>query len=213
MNNYVASLKKSLDDYAQSVTKENAWIKKALDMYQPEYAAKEVDAAKANIRTATAKARQSVESIMQAELEKNRSWGTLKGENVDTGDLALLQGGFNLSGRDLDALVQKHRNNATMLNAIESYMTKRRENQSREDYVVDALSVPAVPTLANREKAIRNFARKAVGLIDAIDEKPDSITQYKDTENLTDATSMDMLLAGFGSPGLSNKQDSYVLGE
>jgi hypothetical protein len=213
MNPYVASLKKALDDYAQSVTKENAWIKKALDIYQPEYAAKEVDASKANIRTATAKARQTVESIMQAELEKNSSWGTLKGENVDAGDLALLQGGFNLSGRDLDALVQKHRNNATMLNAIESYMTKRQENQSREDFVMDALSVPAVPTLANREKAIRNFARKATGLIDAIDEKPDSITQYKDTENLTDATSMDMLLAGFGSPGLSNKQDSYVLGE
>lgn len=213
MNNYVASLKKTLDDYAQSVTKENAWIKKALDMYQPEYAAKEVDAAKANIRTATAKARQSVESIMQAELEKNRSWGTLKGENVDTGDLALLQGGFNLSGRDLDALVQKHRNNATMLNAIESYMTKRRENQSREDYVMDALSVPAVPTLENREKAIQNYARRAASLIDAVEDKPDSITQYKDTENLTDATSMDMLLAGFGSPGLSNKQDSYVLGE
>ena len=78
---------------------------------------------------------------------------------------------------------------------------------------MDALSVPAVPTLANREKAIRNFARKAADLIDVIDGKPDSITQYKDTENLTDATSMDMLLAGFGSPGLSNKQDSYVLGE
>lgn len=213
MNPYIASLKKALDDYAQSVTEENARIKTARDTYRPEYAEKEVDASRANIHAATAKARQSVNSIMQAELEKNSSWGTLKGENVNAGDLALLQGGFNLSGRDLDALVQKHRNNATMLNAIEGYMAKRRQNQNREDFVMDALSVPAVPTLENREKAIRNFARRAESLIDAIEEKPDRITRYKDTENLTDATSTDMLLAGFGSPGLSNKQDYYVLGE
>ena len=209
---YLETIKTILDSYANKVRTNVDFMNQARKTYQPEIADKEVATALRNIFTDSMAAQQAVDDAAAKEAEAVKSWGVLYGSDINTNDLALLTDQFELTGQDLTNLVERYRNNSAMLRAIETYYKKRQAGQTRAAIIEEQMYLPQIPTVENKLTAVRHFAEAAKSLIKQIEAAPDSLTKFTDSKAYQDASSMDMLIAGFGEPGLSNRKDLFVLG-
>ena len=209
----IQRLQTVLAAYSDNVRKVNQRIEHDRNTYLPDVFKEREAEALNDLHRLAREARQEIETVKNTEIDNVNEWARMNGAKIDSGDLALLNGAFDLSGKDIDALVAKHKDNATMLNAIGKYY-EQRQSQGAKDGTLslsDAISIPAIPTAKNKTDAIIRFARHAENLVAGIENNPSSVSSYKDKDGLSDATSTDMLVAGFGTAGMSDKKDFYVL--
>ncbi|MBO7676317.1 MAG: hypothetical protein J6S49_02215 [Erysipelotrichaceae bacterium] len=209
---YLETIKAILNSYADKVRKNVDFMNQARRTYQPAIADKEVAAALQNIYNDSRAAQQEVDTAAAKETEAVKAWSVLYGSDINNNDLALLSDQFDLTGEDLANLVNRYRNNSAMLRAIETYYRKRQAGQTREAILTDQMYLPQIPTAENKIIAVNHFAEAAKSLIKQIEAAPDSLTKFTDREAYKEASSMDMLVAGFGEPGISNRKDLFVLG-
>ena len=209
---YLETLKQILDSYADKVRKNVDFMDRARRTYQPEIADKKVAAAIANIHNDSSAAYRDIDSAAGKEIEAVKAWGILKGSEIEGKDLELLTDMFDLTGEDLLELVNRYRNNATMLRAIDTYYKRRQAGLTRDEILTEQVYLPQIPTVDNKILAVNHFAEAAKALVRQIEAAPDSLTKFTDREAYKDASSMDMLIHGFGAPGISNQKDLFVLG-
>lgn len=213
MNNYIRTLKNILDRYADEVRGFVSKRKEARATYLPEVADKEVKRLDDDIAQASVSAEEKIRAARDQAIDAARAWGVLRGSDINNGDLALLQGGFELSASDISEMVERYRQNATMLRAIATYYEKRQGGQTRDEIILDGLQVPEIPTVDNKIQSIENFARSAAMIVRTVRADPEALTSFKDKEKMSDASSMDLLVSGFGLPEMSSRKDLYVLGD
>lgn len=207
----IQRLQKVIQAYSDNVRDVNQRIETARKTYLPDVFKQHEAAARDDLHRLAREARTEIETVKDSEIENVNEWARMNGAKIDSGDLALLNGAFDLSGKDIDALVTKHKDNATMLNAIGKYYEQRQSQGAKDGTLSDAISIPAIPTAKNKTDAIIRFSRAAANLVTGIENNPGSVSRYKDKDGLSDATSTDMLVAGFGTAGMSDKKDFYVL--
>ena len=213
MNNYIRTLKNILDRYADEVRGFVSKRKEARATYLPEVADKEVKRLDDDIAQASVSAEEKIRAARDQAIDAARAWGVLRGSDINNGDLALLQGGFELSASDISEMVERYRQNATMLRAIATYYEKRQGGPTRDEIILDGLQVPEIPTVDNKIQSIENFARSAAMIVRTVRADPEALTSFKDKEKMSDASSMDLLVSGFGLPEMSSRKDLYVLGD
>lgn len=79
-------------------------------------------------------------------------WNTADGSKIDTGDLKLLQADFHFDPAQFQALCDKHRDNATMLQLLAEYSEKHRDWNLTADRPIGAQA---------RKDAFDRFCRDA----------------------------------------------------
>lgn len=122
-----------------------------------EYAAEEISKLHLQMNLAATYCRDQIDAIHKEAQTAARKWAALDGKEVNTADLSLLKGDFEISVVDLNALVLKYWNNGTMINAIEKYAKKHH-------------AAVYVPNLDDKLQAYKIMAQSAHKLIDSIAE-------------------------------------------
>ena len=120
-NTYVDSMKKTVASFYEEMQKAKATIAKNNETYLPNIAEPENEKVRDDLRRKEMAAEREIEEIAQKALESVDRWNTLSGKEIDDADLKLLQGAFKLTHSDLEALIEKHRDNGTMIRAIGDY--------------------------------------------------------------------------------------------
>ena len=128
----------------------------AQEQYKDDIAASETAKLQDQLKQAEATAQEQIASILQQAVSAAKQWAMPDGTKIDTADLELLRGGFNLSVEDLNALLIKHQHNGVMVNAIAKYA---KENGIAPDYI---------PNVEDKVSAYEAFASGANNMISNI---------------------------------------------
>lgn len=149
MSNYVSRMK----DVTVSFNRTALEIRNKMDYnnqhFNADYAGEENARLQAEMNRAADQARGQIDSIHNEAAAAARKWAEPSGENIDTADLNLLKGDFDLSAEDLHMLLVKHQWNSVMVNAIAKYA---KEHDIPLDYV---------PNLEDKLYAYKSFAGSA----------------------------------------------------
>lgn len=78
------------------------------------------------LQQAATSARNQIAVILDEATTAAKKWAELDGRKVDTADLELLRGDFNLDDEALHRLLVKHQTNGVMVNAIAKYAKEHR---------------------------------------------------------------------------------------
>lgn len=154
---YIEKLKSILDRFAEEVRKQVAIMDQAQKTLQPQIAEVEVRKSRESLKGIASKSAADIRTEKGAAIQEIQKWGVLRGDQVNSGDMELLSGHFNLTGKDLADLVDRHRNNATMLRAISDYYEHRKGEVDRETLTNDSLFLPAIPTVESKIQAVERF--------------------------------------------------------
>lgn len=126
-SSYIIRLKAAVKKYfeeLEAIENEKAEIIKKKEMYSKTYLdtkEKEFQAREIVIKDMTLDKVKSLNEEFHNAVDK---WAEPKGENLDTEDLKLLQGYLTLSEKEVQALGEKHKDNAIMLRALKEYAAK-----------------------------------------------------------------------------------------
>ena len=177
MNKHLKDMKNSVTKFYNAMQKAKADIAKNNDTYLPEIAKEENEKIESDLRALGRAAEAEIDTIGQEALADVERWKALSGKEIDDEDLKLLSGAFNLTNEDIDSLVQKHKDNGTMIRAIGDY--------------ADAHNiVTMIPTPEAKIKAYSIAAGDAKNMITNIE---DALTRTPDASGF----SIDALVNGF----------------
>lgn len=98
--------------------------------------------------------------IAEFKVELSRRY-VAKGDEIDTGDMALLNSGYQLKAADLAAMFDRHEGNHTMLRAITEYCESKNIEIGRE-YIGEKAKAAAADSL--RQYAVSAFQRPDYGM-------------------------------------------------
>ena len=110
----------------------------------------------ANLNKAADSARDQIDAIHEDARKAVQKWAEPAGAEIDTADLKLLDGSFQLSAEDLHNLLVKHQNSGTMVNAIAKYA---REHDLTPSYI---------PNVEDKLYVYKSFAESAHSVIGRI---------------------------------------------
>lgn len=156
--------------------------------YKDDIAAGEIEKLRAQLKQAEIAAREQIEAILQEAIAAAKKWAAPDGSKINTADLELLRGDFNLSVEDIHGLLVKHQQNGVMVNAIAKYA---KEHGIIPDYI---------PNVEDKVSAYKTFANGAINMISNI------------CGNLGYATDSDTLVL-WGQPGnMSQRLELAIFG-
>ena len=121
MSTYVGKMKDVLvafNNTALDIRKKKQAVQ---EQYKDDIAASEIAKLQNQLKQAEATAREQIADIQQQAVAAAKQWAMPDGTKIDTADLELLRGDFNLSVEDLNSLLIKHQGNGVMVNAIAKY--------------------------------------------------------------------------------------------
>lgn len=121
MSTYVGKMKDVLVSYNNTALDIHQKMQNAHDQYKADIAAEEENRLREQLKQAAQGARDQIEAILQQAITAAKKWASPDGAKIDTAELELLRGGFNLSTEDLQGLLVKHQSNGVMINAIAKY--------------------------------------------------------------------------------------------
>lgn len=108
------------------------------------------------LQQAATRARDQIAVILQEATDAAKKWAELDGRKVDTADLELLRGDFNLDDEALHRLLVKHQANGVMVNAIAKYAKEHR------------IPLGNIPTVEGKIQAYNTMADGALKVIGSI---------------------------------------------
>lgn len=124
---YIARLKAAIKKYFEEIDlieSERIELDKEKKDYSQSYLdskAKDFQAREIVIKDMTL---EKVQALKEEFFQAVDAWETPRGEMLDTEDLKLLQGYLTLSEKEVQALGEKHKDNAIMLRALKEYAVK-----------------------------------------------------------------------------------------
>ncbi|MCI7636425.1 MAG: hypothetical protein MSS53_02175 [Oscillibacter sp.] len=162
MDKYIQRMKKALEDF-------NVVAKDCVAQYE---LAKQTDVENgtsfhvemANERLiplheeAARKARAEIAAAYNEAVSEVSRWGCLDGSKIDANDLALLEGGYPLTGDDLRRMALRHEGNHTMLTRIEAYAEKNGK----------IMELGYIPSPADKLTVYSSFRVSAMSMVDTI---------------------------------------------
>lgn len=185
MNKYIARMKKAVTTFqgtARRIAKEQERNREALSTAYATAANAELSR---ELLIAENDALNEIQAVLEIVTEGLGKTVPLDGKAV-TSDVQLLCGAFDLSKEQLQDLVEKHRNNPTMLNAIMKYVREHR------------IGGVVIPTQEDKLEAYKTFANGARNMMSLIKADP-----FKEIDGLdtwgTAATSSERLVSLVGS--------------
>ena len=177
MSKYVNRMREVLTTFNQEAIGISGDMTDSRERYSQEYAFAELDKLRGQLNEAATSARDQIDSIHKEAQAAARKWAALDGKEIDAADLSLLKGDFALSVPDITALVMKHWDNGTMINAVDKYVKKHR-------------IACYVPCLDDKLQAYKILAQSAHSLIGSIAESTgvpeDSISGWGVSGNVSD---------------------------
>ena len=159
MNKYVDQMKQVVVGYQRTARYINDQQVRNREALSEALASTKNAALVAELQDATVKAQNKIQAILDVVSIGLGKVVPLSGKEV-TEDVHLLSGAFDLSREQVQELVEKHRNNPTMLNAILKYTQK---------YGVSGVQIP---TAAEKLEAYKTFANGALGMLQRITANP-----------------------------------------
>lgn len=108
------------------------------------------------LQQAATSARNQIAVILDEATTAAKKWAELDGRKVDTADLELLRGDFNLEDEALHRLLVKHQANGVMVNAIAKYAKEHR------------IPLGNIPTVEGKIQAYNTMADGALKVIGSI---------------------------------------------
>lgn len=159
MNTYLSEMRNALSSYYTSAQALMAQKQKNSETYQAEVAEEQnrgIDAKLSQLYADTWKKLQDAQAAGIVQAEK---WGELDGSKI-TDDLRLLGGHFELKKPQVEALIERYRDNGTMSQAIAKYA---------KDHNMEYLNVPNV---AGKKEAWGRVLDFAKGLLDQATNPP-----------------------------------------
>lgn len=149
MNTYLSQMRDALSSYFTSAQALMAQKDKNTETYQPEVAEEQnrgIDAKMSQLYADTWRKLQDAQAAGIAQAEK---WGDLDGAKI-TDDIKLLGGHFELKKAQVEALVEKYRDNGTMMEAIGKYA---------REHNMGFMNVPTVAGKAEAWDYILDYAK------------------------------------------------------
>lgn len=149
MNTYLSQMRDALSSYFTSAQALMAQKDKNTETYQPEVAEEQnrgIDAKMSQLYADTWRKLQDAQAAGIAQAEK---WGDLDGAKI-TDDIKLLGGHFELKKTQVEALVEKYRDNGTMMEAIGKYA---------REHNMGFMNVPTVAGKAEAWDYILDYAK------------------------------------------------------
>lgn len=149
MNVYLNEMRNALSSYYTGAQALMAQKEKNAETYQAEVAEEQnrgIDSKLSQLYADTWKKLQAAQAAGIAQAEK---WGELDGAKI-TDDIKLLGGHFELKKPQVEALVERYRNNGTMMEAIAKYA---------REHGMDFLNVPSVAGKAQAWAYILDHAK------------------------------------------------------
>lgn len=156
MSTYVGKMKDVLVSFNNTVLDIRAKMQYAQDQYKADVAAAEENKLRTQLKQAEEGARNQISVILQQAVVAAKAWATPDGTKIDTADLELLRGDFNLSAENLDTLLVKHQGNGVMVNAIAKYAKEQ------------GIAPQYIPNLEDKVSAYEAFANGANNMISNI---------------------------------------------
>lgn len=156
-NKFVSRMKDTVNKFYEAMKTARAEIDKNNGRYLPNIAAEENEKIAQELNAKERAAEAEIDAIAQEALADVERWKALSGKEIDDADLKLLQGAFKLTEADIKDLVEKHKDNGTMIRAIGDY--------------ADAHKIAAViPTPEAKIKAYSIIAGDAKNMIGEIED-------------------------------------------
>lgn len=121
MSKYVGKMKDVLVSFNSTALEIRQKMQYAQEQFKTDIAAEEVDKLRGQLNQAAEAARDQIAAILRQAIAAAKEWAAPDGTKIDTADLELLRGDFNLSADDLHGLLVKHQSNGVMVNAIAKY--------------------------------------------------------------------------------------------
>lgn len=149
MNTYLSQMRDALSSYFTSAQALMAQKDKNTETYQPEVAEEQnrgIDAKMSQLYADTWRKLQDAQAAGIAQAEK---WGDLDGAKI-TDDIKLLGGHFELKKAQVEALMEKYRDNGTMMEAIGKYA---------REHNMGFMNVPTVAGKAEAWDYILDYAK------------------------------------------------------
>lgn len=149
MNTYLSQMRDALSSYFTSAQALMVQKDKNTETYQPEVAEEQnrgIDAKMSQLYADTWRKLQDAQAAGIAQAEK---WGDLDGAKI-TDDIKLLGGHFELKKAQVEALVEKYRDNGTMMEAIGKYA---------REHNMGFMNVPTVAGKAEAWDYILDYAK------------------------------------------------------
>lgn len=178
MSKYVNKMRDVLLSFNGKVLEIGANMADSRERYSEDYAFAEIDKLRSQLNQAAENAREQIVSIHEAAQAAAQKWATLDGKEIDIADLSLLKGDFELSTADLTALVTKHWDNGTMINAIDKYAKERH---------IRSVYVPCLDDKLQAYKILAQSAHNTIGSISgSIGVSEDYIANWGASGNVSD---------------------------
>lgn len=153
MSKYVGKMKDVLVSFNTTALDIRKKQQAAQEQYKDDIAASEIAKLQGQLKQAEATAREQIAGILQQAVAAAKQWAMPDGTKIDTADLELLRGDFNLSVEDLNALLVKHQGNGVMVNAIAKYA---------KEYGITPSYIPNVEDKVSAYEAFASGANKMV---------------------------------------------------
>lgn len=180
-NKYLNKMKDTVNKFYNALKMAKQEIDRNNGIYLPDIAKGENDKVLERLRLAESAAEAEIDATTAEAVEAVEKWKALSGKEIDDADLKLLQGAFKLDNEDIEALVEKHKDNGTMIRAI-------------KDYAEDHNIMAVIPTPEAKIKAYSVIAREAKDTLATIER---SITN---TEDSFTGFSIENIVGGFLNP-------------
>lgn len=160
MNAYAKQMRDVVQRFAGEAKALEAKKKQNSETYLPDVAASENEKIDERRKDMLYRAMDTLDEIERKARADAFLFGKLDGAKISD-DIKLLQSGIKLNTADINGLIEKHRDNGTMLRAIEDYAT---ENKIPRNFI---------PSAASKEKAWGTIANTGRTLLQTIDHTPE----------------------------------------
>lgn len=149
MNTYLSQMRDALSSYFTSAQALMAQKDKNTETYQPEVAEEQNRGIDAKMSQLYADTWRKLQDAQAAGIAQSEKWGDLDGAKI-TDDIKLLGGHFELKKAQVEALVEKYRDNGTMMEAIGKYA---------REHNMGFMNVPTVAGKAEAWDYILDYAK------------------------------------------------------
>lgn len=180
-NKHLNKMKDTVNKFYNAMQSAKAEIDKNNGIYLPDIAEGENNKVLERLSMAERAAEEEIDEIEKDAIADVERWKALNGKEIDDADLKLLQGAFKLDSDDISALVEKHKNNGTMIRAIKDYTEK--------NHIFAVIPTPEAKIEAYSH--IANEAKNTIGYIEAA---------LTNTEQLRGGFSVENIVGGFLNP-------------
>lgn len=140
MSKYVGKMKDVLVSFNNTALNIRKKMQYAHNQYKTDIAATEENKLREQLNQAAEGARDQITDILRQAVASAKAWAAPDGTKIDTADLELLRGDFNLSTEDIHGLLMKHQDNGVMVNAIAKYAKEHGNTPSYIPNVEDKVS-------------------------------------------------------------------------